>query len=99
MDRSGFPVGPALPPLACGSLPAPGGRTCDGTTEQASRQHVGLMSDEPDELVRRGSALSRALRCPAELRAHRGHPCRRSVERVTGIEPASPAWKAGALPL
>jgi hypothetical protein len=31
------------------------------------------------------------LLCPAELRAH--------GERVRGIEPPSPAWKAGALPL
>ena len=34
--------------------------------------------------------LRRQLLYPAELLAYR-------VERVTGIEPASPAWKAGAL--
>jgi GNAT superfamily N-acetyltransferase len=31
--------------------------------------------------------------------AHGGWPASFSVERVTGIEPAWPAWKAGALPL
>ena len=37
-----------------------------------------------------GLLLRRQLLYPAELLAYR-------VERVTGIEPASPAWKAGAL--
>ena len=36
--------------------------------------------------------LRRQLLYPNELLAH-------GMERVTGIEPASPAWKAGALPL
>jgi hypothetical protein len=30
---------------------------------------------------------------------HRQATCHRGSERVTGIEPAPPAWKAGALPL
>ena len=37
-----------------------------------------------------GLLLRRQLLYPAELLA-------RILERVTGIEPASPAWKAGAL--
>ena len=38
-----------------------------------------------------GLLLRRQLLYPTELLAHK------KVERVTGIEPASPAWKAGAL--
>ena len=37
--------------------------------------------------------LRRQLLYPAELLAHK------SMERVTGIGPAYPAWKAGVLPL
>ena len=36
--------------------------------------------------------LRRALLYPAELNAH-------FMERVVGIEPTFPAWKAGVLPL
>ena len=39
-----------------------------------------------------GLLLRRQLLYPTELLAQI-----KSVERVTGIEPASPAWKAGAL--
>jgi hypothetical protein len=51
------------------------------------------------------------LRCPRRERPlkaqrsariadpHAQPSARRALERVTGIEPASPAWKAGALPL
>ncbi len=31
--------------------------------------------------------------------ASRPTPCPHQMERVTGIEPAQPAWKAGTLPL
>ena len=40
----------------------------------------------PDPLLRR------QLLYPAELQAHK-------MERVMGIEPTQPAWKAGILPL
>jgi hypothetical protein len=42
---------------------------------------------EYGERVAIGSGVERTFREPAQL------------ERVTGIEPAWPAWKAGALPL
>ena len=44
----------------------------------------------PDPLLRR------QLLYPAELQAQIGHPL---LERVMGIEPTRPAWKAGILPL
>ena len=34
-----------------------------------------------------------------QIRAGEPVTCGGAVERVTGIEPAWPAWKAGALPL
>ncbi len=45
--------------------------------------------------------LRRQLLYPAELKAHALSFTggKREMERVTGIEPARPAWKAGILPL
>ena len=40
--------------------------------------------------------LRRLLRCPLSYRGEGRH---QPVERVKGIEPSPPAWKAGALPL
>ena len=48
-------------------------------------------SGAPEGTRTPGLLLRRQLLYPAELLAHK------KVERVTGIEPASPAWKAGAL--
>ena len=45
----------------------------------------------PGETRTPGLLLRRQLLYPAELQAH--------VERVMGIEPTQPAWKAGILPL
>ena len=42
--------------------------------------------------------LRRQLLYPAELLAHID-PTTKWVERVMGIEPTYPAWKAGVLPL
>ncbi len=42
---------------------------------------------------------SRHRFCPEGARTENGSDQRFYTERVTGIEPASPAWKAGALPL
>ena len=46
----------------------------------------------PEGIRTPGLLLRRQLLYPTELLAHS-----ETVERVTGIEPASPAWKAGAL--
>ena len=43
-----------------------------------------------------GLLLRRQLLYPAELLAHKR---RKQMERVMGIEPTRPAWKAGVLPL
>ena len=48
-------------------------------------------SGTPEGTRTPGPLLRRQLLYPTELLAHK------KVERVTGIEPASPAWKAGAL--
>ena len=41
--------------------------------------------------------LRRQLLYPTELQAHLF--CGKKVERVMGIEPTYPAWKAGVLPM
>ena len=46
-----------------------------------------------------GLLLRRQLLYPAELLAHISERRRFSLERVKGIEPSYPAWKAGVLPL
>ena len=46
----------------------------------------------PEGIRTPGLLLRRQLLYPAELQAH-------ILERVAGIEPARPAWKAGILPL
>ena len=46
----------------------------------------------PEGIRTPGTWLRRPLLYPAELQAH-------ILERVKGIEPSQPAWKAGALPL
>ena len=76
--------------------------TTPGTTIRCSNQlsythHVcprGILNADkigtPEGTRTPGLLLRRQLLYPAELLA-------RILERVTGIEPASPAWKAGAL--
>ena len=49
-------------------------------------------SGAPEGTRTPGLLLRRQLLYPTELLAHSD-----KLERVTGIEPASPAWKAGAL--
>ena len=49
-------------------------------------------SGAPEGTRTPGLLLRRQLLYPTELLAHTV-----KLERVTGIEPASPAWKAGAL--
>ncbi len=48
-----------------------------------------------------GLLLRRQLLYPAELLAHKIETIKVSIkmERVMGIEPTQPAWKAGVLPL
>ena len=64
-------------------------------------------SGTPGGIRTPGLLLRRQLLYPAELKAHREHepPAPRQcgkqecLERVMGIEPTRPAWKAGILPL
>ena len=73
-----------------------------GTTIRCSNQlsythHIKFAADgngTPGGIRTPGLLLRRQLLYPTELLAQI-----KSVERVTGIEPASPAWKAGILPL
>ena len=52
----------------------------------------------PREIRTPDLLLRRQLLYPAELLAHMHQPLN-SMERVMGIEPTYPAWKAGVLPL
>ena len=61
----------------------PGLQTCRGGAPCAGAR-LAAVAGGPGRLLR-------TTRAPAEAR--------RELERVTGIEPAPPAWKAGALPL
>jgi len=65
----------------------PGRRDPFMTHAAANRGHEGV----PTGLLRLLQYFSRRSDGPVDLRFY--------VERVTGIEPAWPAWKAGALPL
>ena len=62
-------------------------RTSTGIHRRSRQEGVGT----PEGTRTPGLLLRRQLLYPTELLAHK------KVERVTGIEPASPAWKAGAL--
>ena len=61
----------------------------------------------PNRIRTCGLLLRRQLLYPAELWAHikgasphgKSKTCRCKMERVLGIEPTRPAWKAGILPL
>ena len=77
-----------------------------GTTIRCSNQlsythHMDIHMGSADDIEKNGTPegtrtpgllLRRQLLYPTELLAHSD-----KLERVTGIEPASPAWKAGAL--
>ena len=77
-----------------------------GTTIRCSNQlsythHMDIHMGSADDIEKNGTPegtrtpgllLRRQLLYPTELLAHTV-----KLERVTGIEPASPAWKAGAL--
>ena len=54
--------------------------------------------DAPEGIRTPDPRLRRPLLYPAELQAHL-LPCQKDNERVMGIEPTYPAWKAGVLPL
>ena len=52
----------------------------------------------PEEIRTPDTRLRRPLLYPTELQAHSIRPAKK-VERVMGIGPTRPAWKAGILPL
>ena len=65
-------------------------------------RHVRHLFGAPEEIRTPDTRLRRPLLYPTELQAH--HVTRlpwivRVVERVMGIGPTRPAWKAGILPL
>ena len=64
-------------------------------TAQAAFQT--LPASEPEGIRTPDPRLRRPLLYPAELQAHQHQILMR--ERVMGIEPTYPAWKAGVLPL
>ena len=53
----------------------------------------------PEEIRTPDTRLRRPLLYPTELQAHVDDAVDRIVERVMGIGPTRPAWKAGILPL
>ena len=53
----------------------------------------------PEEIRTPDTRLRRPLLYPTELQAHIHDAMDRIVERVMGIGPTRPAWKAGILPL
>ncbi len=57
-------------------------------TDLANPQHYGV----PEGIRTPDTRLRRPVLYPAELQAH-------NLERVKGVEPSQPAWKAGTLPL
>ena len=72
--------------------------TTPGTTIRCSNQlsythHVSYKIGTPGGTRTPGLLLRRQLLYPPELLAHSGN----LLERAMGIEPTSPAWKAGAL--
>ena len=72
--------------------------TTPGTTIRCSNQlsythHVVYKIGTPGGTRTPGLLLRRQLLYPPELLAHSGE----GLERAMGIEPTSPAWKAGAL--
>ena len=66
-------------------------------------RHVHHLFGAPEEIRTPDTRLRRPLLYPTELQAHlatRFHVCARFfLERVMGIGPTRPAWKAGILPL
>ena len=65
-------------------------------SNRLSYTHRILKSGAPEEIRTPGLLLRRQLLYPAELQAHIKI---KKMERVMGIEPTQPAWKAGVLPL
>ena len=53
----------------------------------------------PEEIRTPDTRLRRPLLYPTELQAHFDTSARYFLERVMGIGPTRPAWKAGILPL
>ena len=61
-------------------------------------RHVHHLFGAPEEIRTPDTRLRRPLLYPTELQAHSMHSLKK-VERVMGIGPTRPAWKAGILPL
>jgi hypothetical protein len=58
-----------------------------------------LEENESDFRVAQAKSMSPHTVRMAGLRVEARHTGKRKMERAMGIEPTSPAWKAGALPL
>ena len=66
---------------------------------QLSYTHHIVKNGTPRGIRTPGLLLRRQLLYPTELLAHMPQPLPNWLERVMGIEPTYPAWKAGVLPL
>ena len=62
-------------------------------------RHVRHLFGAPEEIRTPDTRLRRPLLYPTELQAHVATSARYFLERVMGIGPTRPAWKAGILPL
>ena len=62
-------------------------------------RHVRHLFGAPEEIRTPDTRLRRPLLYPTELQAHIDTSARLILERVMGIGPTRPAWKAGILPL
>ena len=95
-----------------GFEPSTPGTTIRCSNQLSYTHHVGSENGTPEGTRTPGLLLRRQLLYPAELLAHiktalwgthtrlcLQEPCQGSMERVKGIGPSYPAWKAGVLPL
>ena len=82
-----------------GSNPRPSGPQPDALANCANPTIWNLKSGVPWGIRTPDLLLRRQLLYPAELKAHHRVPYGHLLERVMGIEPTRPAWKAGILPL
>ena len=76
--------------------------TISGTTIRRANQLHHTHHTEPGGIRTLDLRLRRPLLYPAELQTHISKPQPETIvsgERVMGIEPTYPAWKAGVLPL
>ena len=69
------------------------------TTWRSNQLSYNHHNGVPEGIRTPDTRLRRAVLYPAELLVHKHNLSRLPMERVMGIGPTQPAWKAGTLPL